>query len=57
MLLSPRGELYAKKLPELVRESVGVRYAPSWLRSISCNVKLSHLPVGNMKNVASWNQC
>lgn len=23
-MLSPRGELYARKLPELVRESVGV---------------------------------
>lgn len=27
-MLSPRGELYAKKLPELVRESVGVSADP-----------------------------
>lgn len=27
--LSPRGEMYAKKLPELVLESVGVCTSPS----------------------------
>lgn len=27
-LLSPRGEQYARKLPELVRESVGVSFIP-----------------------------
>lgn len=47
MLLSPRGELYAKKLPELVRESVGVRFMPlPDCDCLSCNVKLSHLPIG-----------
>lgn len=28
MLLSPRGEQYARKLPDLVRESVGVSANP-----------------------------
>lgn len=47
MLLSPRGELYAKKLPELVRESVGVRFISlPGCNSFTCNVKLSYLPIG-----------
>lgn len=29
MLLSPRGEQYARKLPDLVRESVGVSFNPN----------------------------
>lgn len=32
-MLSARGELYAKKLPQLVRESVGVRTPPSFTPS------------------------
>lgn len=51
MLLSPRGELYAKKLPELVRESVGVRFMPLPNYNLFIlNVKLSHLPISEYEN-------
>lgn len=41
MLLSPRGEQYAKKLPELVRESVGVSLITP--PPITADVKVSRM--------------
>ncbi len=37
-MLSPRGELYAKKLPELVRESVGVSGPKAHTNSVTSPV-------------------
>ena len=34
-LLSQRGELYARKLPQLVRESVGVSFSSEWAAGVN----------------------